>query len=209
MNMTRDPHPKFSPNKHHRKSIRLQGYDYTQAGAYFVTIATYQRECLFGDVVNDEMRLDDFGKIVQWEWLDLPKRFRYIELGAYIVMPNHVHGILIFREPVGATRQGLTVVSASKIPVQTESPDGIEGSPLHPHGPKPASLGAIISQFKSRVTKRLWKIPSLNGTPIWQRNYYEHIIRNEPPPSLPQIRRTPVVFGGGARAQRVAVGVKA
>ena len=88
----------FDPTKHHRKSIRLQGYDYSQAGAYFVTVVTHQRECLFGKIENGEMVLNDLGKIVQWEWLDLPKRFRYVELGAYMVMPNHMHAILIFRE---------------------------------------------------------------------------------------------------------------
>ncbi|MBI5841655.1 MAG: transposase [Chloroflexi bacterium] len=176
--MARDTHPKFDPKIHHRKSIRLQGYDYTQAGAYFVTIVTYQRDCLFGKVVNGEMRLNDFGKIVHWEWLDLPKRFRYIDLGAYMVMPNHFHGILNFHETAGATRHGLTDAPVSNVPLPTLTTDCVDGSPL-PRGPKPASLGAIVSQFKSRVTKQLWKIPSLNGTPIWQRNYHEHIIRNE------------------------------
>jgi REP element-mobilizing transposase RayT len=82
---------KFDPQKHHRHSIRLQGYDYSQAGAYFVTIVTWQREMLFGEIVDGVMVLNDFGKIVQWEWLDLPKRFKYLELGAYIIMPNHFH----------------------------------------------------------------------------------------------------------------------
>ena len=169
---------KFDPQKHHRHSIRLQGYDYSQAGAYFVTIVTWQREMLFGEIVDGVMVLNDFGKIVQWEWLDLPKRFKYLELGTYIIMPNHVHCILIFHDHVGATRQGLTDALAGKEPMQTIDSDGIDGSPL-PRGPKPASLGAIMSQFKSRVTKRLWKIPALKNTPIWQRNYYEHIIRSE------------------------------
>jgi len=169
----------YDPQIHHRRSIRLQGYDYSSAGAYFVTLVTWRRECLFGEIVNGEMVLNDFGKIIQWEWLELPKRFRYIELGEFIIMPNHLHFILIFREPVGATRQGLTDALAGKAPMQTIASDGMDGSPL-PHGPKSASLGAIVSQFKSRVTKRLWKIPALKNTPIWQRNYYEHIIRNEP-----------------------------
>jgi REP element-mobilizing transposase RayT len=124
------------------------------------------------------MKLNGLGKIVQWEWLSLPKRFHFIELGAFVVMPNHFHGILIFRGNVGATRSGLTSVFPNKPSLPNETTDGVEGSPL-PHGPKPASLGAIISQFKSRVTKQLWKIPTLNRVPLWQRNYYEHIIRNE------------------------------
>ncbi len=161
-------HSKFDPQKHHRHSIRLPNYDYCQRGAYFITIVTWHRECLFGEVVNGEMRLNDLGKIVQWEWLELPKRFCFLELGAFGVMPNHFHGIPIFHANVGATRLGLTESDLSKL----------DGSPL-PRGPRPASLGAIVAQFKSRVTKRLWKIPSLRGMPIWQSNYYEHVIRND------------------------------
>ena len=169
---------KFDPQKHHRRSIRLPNYDYSQPSAYFVTIVAWHRECLFGEVVDGEMRLNNVGEIVQWEWLELPKRLRFIELGAFIVMPNHFHGILIFRQNVGATRPGLTNALSDKVSLPHMTTEGIEGSPL-PRGPKPASLGAIIAQFKSRVTKRLWKTPTLNRTPIWQRNYYEHIIRNE------------------------------
>ena len=170
--------PKFDPQKHHRHSIRLKGYDYSQAGAYFVTIVTWHREFLFGEIVNKEMRLNKVGKIVKWEWLELPKRFPYIELGAYMIMPNHAHGILFFNDDVGATRLGLTKTLAGNISLPKVTTDGIDGSPL-PRGPQPKSLGAVMAQFKSRVTKRLWKFAPLNGTPIWQRNYYEHIIRDE------------------------------
>jgi REP element-mobilizing transposase RayT len=177
---------KFDPRKHHRpfdraqgrRSIRLPDYDYSQPGAYFVTIVTWHRECLFGEVVGGEMKLNKIGEIVRWEWLELPKRLGFIELGAFVVMPNHFHGILIFYETVGATRQGLTDARSGSVSFPRLTTEGIDGSPL-PHGPKPASLGTIMAQFKSRLTKRLWKIPSLKGIPIWQRNYYEHIIRNE------------------------------
>lgn len=169
---------KFDPTKHHRRSIRLKGYDYSQPGAYYVTIVVWHREFLFGEVVKKEMMLNDLGKIVEWEWNEIPKRLQFIELGAFMVMPNHIHGILIFHENVGATRQGLTRVLSGKPPLPHITTDGIVGSPL-PRGPQRASLSAIMSQFKSRVTKRLWKIPSLKATPIWQRNYWEHIIRNE------------------------------
>jgi len=168
---------KFDPNKHHRRSIRLPEYDYAQAGAYYVTIVAWHREYLFGDVVNKKMVLNQYGRIVQLEWLELPKRLPYIELGAFIVMPNHFHGILIFHD-VGATRQGLIKALANNVSLPKRTTDGVDGSPL-PNGPQPKSLGAVMAQFKSRVTKRLWKFPSLKGTPVWQRNYYEHIIRNE------------------------------
>ena len=172
------PQTKFDPQKHHRRSIRLPNYDYSRSGAYYVTIVAWQRKCLFGQVVNEEMKLNEAGKIVQWEWLELAKRLRYIELGAYIVMPNHFHGILMFLDPAGATRQGVTNYLSGKVSLPNVTTEGMDGSPL-PRGPKSASLGAIIAQFKSRVTKRLWKTQTSNRAPIWQRNYYEHIIRNE------------------------------
>ena len=172
------PMIKFDPQKHHRRSIRLKNHDYSQEGAYYVTIVAWHREFLFGEIVNKEMRLNKVGKIVEWEWLELPKRLSYVELGKYVVMPNHFHGILFIHENVGATRQGQTISLSGAEPLQTVTLEGIDGSPL-PHGPKPASLGAIIAQFKSRATKRIWKFSEYKETPIWQRNYYEHIIRND------------------------------
>jgi putative transposase len=168
---------KFDPKIHHRRSIRLPGYDYSQAGAYYVTIVTWQRDCLFGDAVNGEMILSKAGKIVQWEWENLAQSFKFVELGVDQVMPNHFHGILAFRD-AGANRPDITNTLVGKNPLHNSIPAGLDGSPL-PRGPEEASLGAVIGQFKSRVTKRLWKMPELSGTPIWQRNYYEHILRNE------------------------------
>lgn len=175
---------KFDPQQHHRRSIRLKGYDYSNAGAYFVTAVTWQRQCLFGDVINGEVRLSKLGKIVEWEWLELPKRLSYISLGAYVVMPNHFHGILYIHENAGATRQGPTGMQSDAEPLPTITRDGMDGSPRQgptgrPNGPKPASVGAILAQFKSRATKRIWKFPEFKETPIWQRNYYERIIRDE------------------------------
>lgn len=173
---------KFDPKIHHRKSIRLPGYDYTQAGAYFVTVVTWQRDCLFGEVVNGEMILNKAGKIVQWEWENLAQAFKFVELGIDQVMPNHFHGVLSFHD-VGANRPGIIDTRAGKNPLHNSVPAGLDGSPLHMpplhRGARAASLGAVIGQFKSRVTKRLWKIPELSGTPVWQRNYYERILRNE------------------------------
>jgi REP element-mobilizing transposase RayT len=169
---------KFKPQKHHRRSIRLPHYDYSQPGAYFVTIVAWQRECLFGEIVNAETRLYKIGKIVESEWLALPKRFSSLELGAWVIMPNHFHGILWIHENVRATRHGPTRAMPASESVPTVTAACMDGSPL-PHGPRPGSLGAILAQFKSRVTKRVWKIPEYKETPIWHRNYYEHIIRNE------------------------------
>jgi putative transposase len=87
----------FDPTRHHRKSVRLPGYDYSQAGAYFVTIVTWQRECLFGDVLDGEMILSLFGQIADECWRAIPEHFPTVELGAYVVMTNHVHGIVVIR----------------------------------------------------------------------------------------------------------------
>jgi REP element-mobilizing transposase RayT len=158
---------KFDPQKHHRRSIRLQGYNYSQAGAYFVTIVAWQREILFGEILNGEtpqggdVVLNDFGKIIQEEWEQTAVIRPNVELGEYVVMPNHFHGILVFTNDdaytVGATRR----VAPTKTKLQS------------------GSLGAVIGQFKSIVTKRINRLRGVEGVPVWQRNYYEHIIRNE------------------------------
>src|SRR3989304_5673232 len=85
---------KYDPQIHHRRSIRLKGYDYTQAGAYFITICSHQREHVFGEVVNGEMKLSKFGQVAKQQWEKLPKRFQNIELGAFALMPNHEHGVI-------------------------------------------------------------------------------------------------------------------
>jgi REP element-mobilizing transposase RayT len=162
---------KFDPKKHHRRSIRLKNYDYSSAGAYYVTIVTWRRDNLFGEIVNGEMKLNQAGKKVQTELLELEKRLAYIQLGAFIIMPNHVHVIIFILTPIGETHLGFSKINF------IETVKNNKRLPLR--APKPASLGTIISQFKSRVTKQLWNIKSLKNTPIWQRNYYEHIIRDE------------------------------
>ena len=173
---------KYDPQKHHRRSIRLQGYDYSRPGAYFVTIVTYGRVCLFGEIVEGRMRLNGVGQIVQREWRRLGQRFPNVQLGTFMIMPNHIHGILIIHgDVVGATLSSQTRHPSGKENEPTEALSGNSGSPLppRPHGPAAGSLGAIIGQFKSRITKRLWTHAGLSGTPIWQRNYYEQIIRTD------------------------------
>ena len=96
-------HMKFDPQKHHRRSIRLKDYDYSQAGAYYVTINVQNRECLFGNIVNYEMILNDAGKMIEEQWNALLERFPNIELDVYQIMPNHAHWIIVIVEPVGAT----------------------------------------------------------------------------------------------------------
>jgi putative transposase len=151
------------PLARHRKYLRLQGYDYSQAGGYFVTIVTQGRECLFGEIVGGEMRLNPYGEIVTEEWLRSAEIRREIRLDAFCVMPNHIHGIVfIYDDPVGAT---------GRSPQPTRD--------RYPHGPAPKSLGAFMAGFKSSVTKRINVLENTPGAPVWQRNYYEHIIRDE------------------------------
>ena len=153
---------KYDPAKHHRRSIRLKGYDYSQAGFYFVTICCHQRQRLFGKIVNGAIQLNKYGEIVEDEWLKSSIIRQEIELDEYVVMPNHFHGIVIIN-PVG---------------VNCRSPLPSSAIPTHP-SMKPRSLSSIMAGFKSAVTKKINIIRHAPGTPVWQRNYYEHIIRNE------------------------------
>ncbi|MCL4272921.1 MAG: hypothetical protein KJZ77_03550 [Anaerolineales bacterium] len=172
---------KFDPQNHpfdnaqgrHRRSIRLKGYDYAQEGAYFVTIVTWRREFLFGEIVNGEMMLNPRGEIVDECWRSIPEHFPHAELGAYVIMPNHVHGIIMIHT-TGENR--IATNTSQSVGARHASPLRI-ASPLRPRGVLPGSLGAIIGSFKSAVTKRIGR--ELNETGIWQRNYYEHIIRDE------------------------------
>jgi putative transposase len=154
---------KFDPQKHHRRSIRIKEFDYAQPGGYFVTIVTYQRDCIFGNIVNEEIQLNAFGKIADECWRAIPDHFRNVELGAYIVMPNHVHGIIVINDRADAdasARRG-TIYRA---------PTEQFGKPII------GSIPTIIRTFKAAVTRRIGR--ELNATGVWQRNYYEHVIRN-------------------------------
>jgi putative transposase len=155
----------INPVARHRRSIRLQGYDYTSAGVYFITIVTQDRKCLFGDVVNGQFRSNDWGQIVQDEWDRSALVRREIELDGFITMPNHVHAIIVIPGAMGR--------ATGRSPLQS--------------GPAKRSLGAFVGGFKPAVTKRIKELRGSLDTPIWQRNYFEHIIRNEE--SLNRIRQ--------------------
>lgn len=166
----------YNPDKHHRRSIRLKGYDYTTAGAYFITLCTHQRECLFGAIEDGEMQLSLFGEVVRSSWLRLPQHFRSVELDEFVVMPNHVHGIVWLDDTSGR--------GEAFAPERTAEAEDINenASPLHGHrfnGTRSGSIGAIVQNFKSISTRRINQIRKSAGIPVWQRNYYEHIIRND------------------------------
>ena len=148
-------------NDHHRRSIRLKDYDYTQAGAYFVTLVTYARECMFGEIGADGvLMLNPLGEIAREEWGKSTGIRREIALDEFIIMPNHVHGIVLMlgHDTVGAHGR----------------------APLpNPFHRPPKSLGAFVAGFKSATTKRLNQTRATPGAPVWQRNYYDHIVRDE------------------------------
>jgi putative transposase len=162
---------RFDPEKHHRRSIRLKGYDYRRQGAYFVTICTHDRLCLFGEVVGGEMRLNEYGRIALGCWKEIPLHFPQAELDAFVVMPNHVHGIIV-----------LTVGARHAVPLQ----NGISEKTEQFGKPVAGSIPTIIRSFKSATTRHINALRGTPGSPVWQRNYYEHIIRNEE--SLNRIR---------------------
>ena len=153
--------------RHRRRTIRLKGYDYSKSGAYFITVCTRNRKCLFGHVINCEMRLNTLGDIVAEEWLRSQELRCEIQLDAFVIMPNHIHGIVIITDDNDSDIVGAT----GRSPLHTGSKQA--------HGPTKHSLGSFIAGFKSAVTKRINILRRSPGTPIWQRNYYEHIIRHD------------------------------
>jgi len=169
---------KFDPNIHHRRSIHLQGYDYSQAGVYFVTIVTWHREFLFGEIVNGEMKLNNYGEIVQKWWHEIPIHFPNVETGVFVVMPNHVHGNILIVE-----RRGTVPVPRDNQPLnKSEQPNSIEilkrGGVIPPL--QRPSLGQIVAYFKYQSTKEMNALGNAGVvTKFWQRNYHEHIIRDE------------------------------
>ena len=144
---------------HQRRSMRLKEYDYASAGAYFVTIVSYKRLNIFSSISNSKTKLTQIGEIVENTWREIHIHFPYVRLDSFVIMPNHIHGILNINIHVGARH----------------------ASPLQnmPLTKKPRPLGVIVGSFKSSVTKRVHDSGLLKQKNIWQRNYYEHIIRDE------------------------------
>jgi putative transposase len=183
----------YDPARHHRRSIRLQGYDYTRPGAYFVTIVTQGRACLFGEVMAGEMRMNDAGRMVQQVWDELALFYEGVQTDAFIVMPNHVHGIIILTGNVRATPRGAPTPrgcpNPQSGPGQARGPAPTSGSG-QAQGPAPTAATAptlglpdVVHRFKTMTTKRYADgVRANQWTPfpgrLWQRNYYEHIIRD-------------------------------
>ena len=147
---------KFVPEKHHRRAIRLPGYDYSQTGVYFITFCTLHREYLLGQVADGQMFLNAAGETLWHLWAVLPERFPTVSADAFMVMPNHVHDIIIINLASGGAASGAP------------------------------TLGEFIRAFKSIAAIAINRLLGRVGQPLWQRNYYEHIIRDDE--SLNRIR---------------------
>ncbi|HUU28197.1 MAG TPA: transposase [archaeon] len=154
------------PDQHRRRSIRLPDYDYTTTGAYFVTICAHEHRCLFGDVMDGRVRLNEAGMVVQAVWDELPVHYPHVEIDTFVVMPNHVHGIIILTDsPVGA------------------APRGRPNNCGQARGPAPTmSLPDVVHRFKTMTTKRYTDGVKQSKWPpfdkhLWQRGYYEHVVR--------------------------------
>ena len=183
------PHP-LDALVRRRRSIRLSGFDYAHDGAYFVTVCVRNRECLLGQVTGGEMRLSEAGWTVQAVWQELPRHYPHVRLDAWVVMPNHVHGIVVLADAgpggvddrdgaastgVGASalaaEAGLSVgVGAGFKPAPTGDGDG--GAARH-------ALPEIVRAFKTFSARRINAVQGTQGASFWQRNYYEHVIRSE------------------------------
>jgi REP element-mobilizing transposase RayT len=151
----------YDPELHHRQSIRLRDYDYSKEGMYFVTICAKNHECVFGSIVGGAMQKNDVGHAVERYWNEIPQHFPHVGLDVYVIMPNHLHGIVI----VGANNHSPSLPPVLKRP------------------PRPATsgtsktLGSIVRGFKIAVTK--WMRSNTAIPDVWQRNYLEHVVRDE------------------------------
>ena len=172
---------KYNPEIHHRRTIRLRDYDYSQAGLYFITICTRNRLCLFGRIINEKMVLNDAGNAVNQCWHDIPAHYPDIQLHEFIIMPNHIHGI-VGAEYFPPKPHHPRVVGQSCVVGQSPHVDhrAEDIPPLHHHHHHRVPLGNIVRGFKIGVTK--WFQQNMAypvGKSIWLRNYWERIIRNE------------------------------
>ena len=171
----------MNPMRHHRRSIRLPAYDYAQAGAYFVTVCTQNRECAFGAVVDGEMVLNELGRMVETVWRELPQHYPGVEVDTLVVMPNHVHGIIIL---VGADPCARPEAGPCACPGNPGRSRGVTGQPQGVAPTGTMSLPDVVHRFKSLTTARYRRgllqdrwLPFAGR--LWQRNYHERVIRDD------------------------------
>ena len=198
------------PGRHHRRSIRLKGYDYSRPGAYFITIVAQDRACLFGKVVDGVMHLSEVGQIVAESWQWLAAQYDYVTLDAWVVMPNHLHGIIVITDQGGddgggggddggrgvddgggggsRTAPTANTPTASNAPTAPDAPTANAPTTNAPTAPaKRKTVGRLVGAFKTVSTKRINDQRGTPGAQVWQRDFYEHIIRDAA--ALARIRR--------------------
>ena len=199
----------FNPLIHHRKSLRLNGYDYSKEGIYFITICCQNRDCRFGKIKNKEMISNEYGNTAYNEWVRLSERFSNFELYVFQIMPNHMHEIILLRtttnvgagftparmetqtghlqntQPNFACKHNVNTIQSQKL--YSTQPHNVNNSQPHnvrigqPQGIAP-TIGDIVGAYKSLVTNgclAIYKSKNETMGQLWQRNYYERIIRNE------------------------------
>jgi REP element-mobilizing transposase RayT len=173
----------YNPAIHNRHSIRLSGYDYAQPGAYFLTINTHKKEHLFGRVVDGVVQLSPVGEIAQEQWLKIPDHFSNVVLDAFVIMPNHLHGILLISEGQGGHCKGKAFdhfFPKNMIKCFTRTARVAESNAFPERlGSQSGSIPAVVQNFKSITSRKINKLLETPGSTIWHRNYYEHVIRDE------------------------------
>jgi putative transposase len=184
---------KYNPAWHNRRSLRLKGFDYASPGSYFVTICVSDMGTFpFGCVVDGTVRLSAFGEITEDCWRQIPAHFPGVEIDAHVVMPNHIHGIVVIKSS-GKPRPAGTRYTSSIIHPRPV----FERPETTLRGPGPGSLGAVMGSFKAAVSRRVNKMNHTPGVTVWQERYHERIIRTES--SLERVRRyirnNPVKWG--------------
>ncbi|NTW88447.1 MAG: transposase [Desulfobulbaceae bacterium] len=160
---------RYNSVSHHRQSIRMKGYNYAQNGIYFITVCTHNRDCFFAEISTPRV-LTRYGFVVRDAWNNTPIIRPNILLDAFVIMPNHIHGIIVIRRVVPCRNESHG--EKSQKGVLRYAPTASFRSPSQ-------TIGAIIRGFKSSTTKQINQIRGTPNLPVWQRNYYEHIIRNE------------------------------
>ena len=178
----------YNPAEHHRRSIRLRGYDYRSNGLYFVTLCVQGRAHLFGSIIDSQMILNAYGQVVMDSWLWLAQQYPYVMIDTWVIMPNHFHGILGIGsdDRMGGSdddnggRGGSRTAPTNTAPTNTAPTNT---APTNTRKP----LGRLIGAFKTVSTKQINHLRDTPGAVVWQRNYHEHIVRNED--SLHRIRQ--------------------
>ncbi|MEK7431765.1 MAG: transposase [Cyanobacteriota bacterium] len=168
---------KYNPEKHHRKSMRLKGYDYSSNGGYFVTLVSKNRQDFFGKIINGEMNLSEIGQIAYDNWKNISEHFKNVEIDEFVIMPNHLHGIIVINSDNAGTFHETSL--QHETPLQNNENNIISGKNefFSNLSPSKNTLSVIIRLYKQSVT--MWCKKNNHEYFQWQRNYHEWIIKNE------------------------------